>query len=157
MPPILAALPLIAAIGGLAGTGVGLGLELSNRPGSPSPTAATNAGVTAEQNNSAQQAEKAAISQQAPNVNAATSGLANPEYVEQIAQLLAGTAGQPGSTGAAKSAIAQAFGLPGGAVGPAPGVQGTSTSNFTPAGTTGNANAGSAPVNLSEFDTRFFG
>jgi hypothetical protein len=155
MPPLLAALPLIAAIGGLAGTGVGLGLELSNQPGSPAPTT-PNAGATAATNNANMQAEKAAISQQTPNVNAATSGLANPDYVAQIAQLLAGTAGNPGSQGAAQQSIAQAFGLPGGSGtgGTTPG-QGTSTSNFTPAGANPSPAAQNNPVNLSDFVTRF--
>jgi hypothetical protein len=155
MPPLLAALPLIAAIGGLAGTGVGLGLELSNRPGTPKATTA-DAGATAATNNANLQAEKAAISQQTPNVNAATSGLANPDYVASISQLLAGTAGNPGSTGAAQQAIAQAFGLPGGSGtgGTTPG-QATSTSNFTPAGANPNPAAQNQPTNLSEFVQRF--
>jgi hypothetical protein len=156
MPPLLAALPLIAAIGGLAGTGVGLGLELSNRPGTPKATTA-DAGATAATNNANLQAEKAAISQQTPNVNAATSGLANPDYVASIAQLLAGTAGNPGSSGAAQQAIAQAFGLPSpgsGTTGTTPG-QATSTSNFTPAGSNPSPAAQNGPVNLSDFVTRF--
>jgi len=154
MPPLLAALPLIAAIGGLAGTGVGLGLELSNQPGKTSAT--PNAGVTAATNNANLQAEKAAISSQTPNVDSATSGLANPDYVASISQLLAGTAGNPGSTGAAQQAIAQAFGLPGGSGtgGTTPG-QATSTSNFTPAGANPNPAAQNQPTNLSEFVQRF--
>jgi hypothetical protein len=157
MPPLLAILPAIAAIGSLAGTGVGLGLELSNSGGGGAKDTTTpNAGVTAATNNANLQAEKAAISSQTPNVNSATSGLANPDYVASIAQLLAGTAGNPGSSGAAKQAVAQAFGLPSGSgtAGTTPG-QATSTSNFTPAGANPNPNAEQAPANLSEFVQRF--
>ena len=154
MPPLLAILPAIAAIGSLAGTGVGLGLELSNQPGSPAPT--TNAGVTAATNNANVNAERAAVAQQTPNVTSATSGLTSPDYVAQIAQLLAGTAGNPGSSGAAQQAINQAFGLGGGTGGTTPpGVQGTSTSNLPTAGSNPAPGAQSAPINLSEFVSRF--
>ena len=150
MPPLLAALPIIAAIGSLAGTGVGLGLELSNRPGSPKPpsTTTTPAVQTPAEQSQQQAQQKALISQQTPNVLSATSGLANPAYVEQIASLLSGTAGQPGSTGAAQQAVGSAFGfnsLPG------------TPKSFTPSGGAGGSGGGTsgAPNNLSDFVNSF--
>ena len=145
-------LPALAAIVSIAATGTGLGLELSNQPSTPKATT-TPAGVSALQTQQTQNAERAAVSQQLPNLLASTSGLANPEYLQSMVQLLAGTAGQAGSTGAAKNAIAQAFGLPAGAL-PA-GTQGTSATNFTPAGTSSSPNPSAAPVNLSDFAERF--
>ena len=154
MPPLIAALPIIAAVAGLAGTGVGLGLELSNQPGSPKPVTPT--APTPAQNAVTQNQEKALIGQQLPNVLSQTSGLANPEYLAQMAQLLAGTAGSPGSTGAAQQAIAQAFGLPPGAFTGGGGA--TPASRFTPAGANPNTSAATdptTPVSLSEFVKSF--
>jgi len=153
MPPVIALLPTIAAIAGLAGTGVGLGLELSNQPGSPKPV--TPAAPTPAQNAATQLQQKALISQQVPNVISQTSGLANPEYAAEIAKLLSGTAGQPGSTGAAQQAIAAAFGLPPTAFG---GGGATPTAKFTPAGAAPNTSAAAdptSPVSLSEFVKQF--
>jgi len=151
-----ATLTLIATIASLAGTGTSLGLSLANQPSAPKAAPATP-GVTALQNAATVNAEKAAIGQQTPNVIGATSGLANPEYVAQISQLLAGTAGQPGSRGAASDAVAKAFGLPPGVIGGAtpPGRQASSTTNFKPAGVDANPNPGAAPTNLSDFLTTF--
>lgn len=144
-------IPLIAAIASLAATGTGLGLELANQPGSPKPTPPpTPAVINAQQNQ-----EKAAISQQAPNILAETSGLANPDYVAQLAQLLAGTGGQTGSEGAANKVASQLFGIsPGNVV--SPGSPAT-PSSFTPAGTgnTPNPAGANSPVNLSDFLQRF--
>ena len=147
MPPLVAALPVIAAVAGLAGTGVGLGLELSNQPGGATTPPPTPAVINQEQ-----QQEKAAISQQAPNILAQTSGLANPDYVAQLAQLLAGTGGQTGSQGAASQIASQLFGL-------SPGTPATpgAGSSFTPAGT-GTANnpaPANSQVQLSDFVNRF--
>jgi len=156
MPPaLIAILPTIAAITGIAGTGVGLGLELSNQPGSPKPASVTP--PTPAQQSATQQQEKALISQQAPNVLSQTSGLTNPDYVAQISQLLSGTAGQSGSSGAAQQAIAQAFGLPpsifSGTGGPTPAVSG-----FKPAGSGSNttgSNASTQPVALADFVNQY--
>lgn len=151
MPPLLALLPVIAGIDGLAATGIGLGETLSNQPGK-APATATPTGPTAAQQTATINAEKAAVSQQAPNVISDTSGLANPDYIKSITQLLAGTAGTTGSNGAATQAINSAFGLPGGG---SPGTQNTSTSNFTPAGVNPNPNAAAQPVQLSDFVNSF--
>lgn len=154
MPPLLAALPLIAAIGGLAGTGVGLGLDLSNQPGKPAPTPP----LTPAQIGTNQNQIKAAVSQEDPDILSSTSGLANPDYVAQISQLLAGTGGQTGSTGAARSAAAQAFGLPSGnsiAGAGSPGPPATpGAAPFVPAGQSPSADT-QTPVQLSDFINRF--
>lgn len=150
MPPVIAALPLIASIASLAGTGVGLGLELSNQPGNPKPPT-TSPAATALQNTTTQNAIKESVSQQTPDIIGATSGLANPEYIASIVQLLAGTAGTSGSRGAAGQAVASAFGLPG----LSPGTQGTSGSNFVPAGANQPNPAPGAPTNLSDFVSQF--
>jgi len=150
MPPVIAALPIIAAVAGLAGTGVGLGLELSNSGGGSSkPVPPTPAVI-----NQNQQAIKASIGQEAPNIISSTSGLANPDYVAQIAQLLAGTGGETGSTGAARQVAAQLFGLNADSVNPSGAA---STPSFTPAGTGQNPNSAesNSPVQLTDFINRF--
>ena len=127
---------IVAAIG--AGTTI---YGLTNQPSAPKVPAAPPAGVTALQNEQKQQAEKASIGQQVPNVLASTSGLANPEYVAQIAKVLAGETG-PGSSSAARSAVGAAFGLP----------------PFTPAGSGGGGTGSTSPTSLSDFaDTIFYG
>lgn len=146
----------IIGIIGLALSGATTGYSLANRPGTPKPASTVPPpGVTALQNTATQNAQKAAIGRETPNIIGETSGLANPEYVASIAQTLAGTAGQSGSSGAARDAIARAFGLPAGG-GTAPGTQNTATSNFVPAGT---GSSGEAPApgqtNLSDFVTQF--
>jgi hypothetical protein len=150
MPPIIAALPVIAAIAGIGAAGTGIGLELSNQPGAPKPTPPpTPAVIGADQNQI-----KAAVSQQDPNILSATSGLANPDYVAQISQLLAGTGGQTGSTGAARQAVNQVFGLNPSTITGGGGAP--SSPQFTPAGTgTTPASDPNAPTNLSEFLQRF--
>lgn len=145
---------LISLIASLGFGGTELGLNLANRPSAPKAPGPTP-GVTALQNTATQNAEKAAIGQQVPNILASTSGLANPEYTSQIAQLLAGTAGASGSSGAAKSAVAKAFGLPEDTTGSSGG-QATSTSNFKPAGVGGSPTGGAGePVALSDFVSQF--
>lgn len=140
----------IALVATLVGTSVGLGTtgyELSKgTPSTPKPQP-----PSAAQINTLQNQEKAAISQQAPNVLAQTGGLANPDYVAQISQLLAGTGGQTGSTGAARDVVSQLFGLSPGAV-----TGGAGGSNFAPAGSAPSASsAPSSETNLSDFVGRF--
>jgi hypothetical protein len=153
-----ATIALVSLISSLAIGGTELGLNIANKPGTPKPPGPPPQGVTALQNVATLNAERAAIGQQTPNVIGATSGLANPEYVAQISQLLAGTAGQSGSRGAAADAIAKAFGLPPGVIGggaPPPGRQASSTTNFKPAGVDANPNPSSTPTNLSDFLNSF--
>lgn len=137
---------IISLIAGLGSTGVELGLQQSNKPSTPAPvtTPTTPPPPTAAQNLATMNAEKAALNPQALNIEAATSGLANPDYVSQISQLLAGTANQSGSSGAASDVVKQLFGLGGG----------SSTPNFTPAGT-GGGGGSNAPINLSDFANEF--
>jgi len=95
MPWLIAILPTIAAISGLAGTGVGLGLELSNQPGStttPPPTQAQN-NQTAAQTKAAQEAS---VSSAFPTLQQQTGGSLSPEATVQLASLLTGNAGAPG-------------------------------------------------------------
>jgi hypothetical protein len=95
MPPLLALLPTIAAITGIAGTGVGLGLELSNQPGSPKPATPTPAQTTATADANKQN-QLAALTQQEPNIQAATGGSLSPDAWAQLASILSGQAGSPG-------------------------------------------------------------
>ena len=108
MPPLLAALPAIAAAVGIAGTGITTGLEVSGALGGgapPTPTAPTP--TTPNQQQLMQQ--KALVSQEAPNVVGQTSGLASPSYDSIIAQILAGVTGQPGANAAGAAATGQQF------------------------------------------------
>jgi hypothetical protein len=120
-------LALAGILAGLAGTGASIGETIANSgaPATPKPPVPTppNAQALAQQ--------KALVGQQEPNVVGATSGLASPSYDSLIAQILAGTLGQPGSTAAGASATGQ---------------------NFTPANSqaTNSAVQGS-PIQLSDF------
>lgn len=127
MPPLIALLPTLAAIGGLAGTGVSIGEAVANSGGPPKPVTP----VATPPNAQALAQQKALVGQQEPNVVGATSGLASPSYDSLIAQILAGTLGQPGSTAAGNAATGQ---------------------NFTPANSqaTNSAVQGS-PIQLSDF------
>lgn len=95
MPPVLALLPIIAAITGIAGTGVGLGLELSNQPGSPK-AATPSPADTAAAADKTKQSQIAALSQQTPNIQANTGGSLSPDAWAQLAAVLSGQAGTPG-------------------------------------------------------------
>jgi hypothetical protein len=140
--PFGSTLAIIASIASLAGTGITVGETLANQPGSPKPPPTTPAAETPAQQTATQNQQKALINQQLPNILSETSGLANPDYVKQIAQLLSGTAGQSGSSGAASSAVERAFGLP---------------ANFTPAGSPGSGANSAAPVSLSDFVNNYLG
>lgn len=133
MPVTLALAGLLA---GLAGTGASIGETIANSggggktatPTTPTPTP-PNAQALAQQ--------RALVSQQTPNVVGATSGLASPSYDSLIAQILAGTVGQPGSTAAGNAATGQ---------------------NFTPANAQAtNAAVQGQPIALSDFLNNFTG
>jgi hypothetical protein len=114
------------------------------------------------------QQQAGAIGQQEPNVIAQTSGFTNPEFVAQISNLLAGTAGQPGATSAANMAtnqtfglnpaVARAFGLNAPATTAMGGGGGAATTPFTPAGATANNPAllPNSPTALSDFVDSYF-
>lgn len=96
-------LALAGILAGLAGTGVSIGETIANSGGPPKPPGPTppSPQVLAQQ--------RALVAQQTPNVIGATSGLASPSYDSLIAQILAGTLGQPGSTAAGNAATGQNF------------------------------------------------
>jgi hypothetical protein len=145
--PFGTTLAIIASIAGLAGTGISVGETLANRPSAPKTppaTPATPATQTPAQQSQQLATERGIISQQLPNILSETSGLANPGYVEQVATLLSGQGGAPGSTGAAQQAVNSAFGfnqLPG------------TPKSFTPAGAGGSSgtNPVGADTGLSDF------
>src|SRR5579863_2807337 len=128
MPFLAGLLPLLAGVGSLAGTGLGIASAVENAgspaaPAAPAPTP-PNAQQLLEQ--------RAAGAQQEPNVISSTSGLASPEYSSLIAQILAGTLGQPGSTAAGNAATGQ---------------------NFTPANSQAtNSVVQGSPLQLSDFE-----
>jgi hypothetical protein len=81
-----------------------------------------------------QQAQKAAIGQQLPGLQAQVGGSVSPEYYLQMAQLGAGTTNQPGSAASAWDSVSQYFGLG------SPGLTtntGTSSGGLTAGATTG--------------------
>lgn len=109
MPFLVGIAPLLAALGGLAGAGVGIGEAVAGSgksatapvsPVSPPPTPPSA-------NNLLQQREQ--IAGQIPNVDAATSGAASPDYQSLIAQILSGTAGQSGANASGAAATGQQF------------------------------------------------
>ena len=155
MPALgLAILPaILAAAGGAVTAGESIYSAL-NKPSMPkAPT--TPPGLSAVQKEQTVNAERSSISNQLPNIVSSTSGLASPEYVATIAQLLSGTAGQYGSRGTADSLVRAAFGLPA-STGPATGGGASeTTAPFTPATAT-NANlTPSGDTGLSDFVRHF--
>jgi hypothetical protein len=130
--------PAIGAASALAGAGTSIGEAIANsggapKPGAPPPPTPPNA--------QAQQNLNARVGQQEPNVVGATSGLASPSYESLIAQILAGTFGQPGSTAAGNAAT-----------GFTTGTGQSLNQNFTPANSQPtNAAVQGQPINLSDF------
>lgn len=103
VPLLTAAAPVASAAASLGSLGLGIANAASGPPGIPTPPGPTP--PTPQQ--LAQQ--RALVQQQLPNVLGATSGLANPAYDSLIAQILAGTIGQPGSTASGNNAVGQNF------------------------------------------------
>jgi hypothetical protein len=100
--------PAIGAASALAGAGTSIGEAIANSGGPPTPATPTPPAPTPP-NAQALAQQRAAVAQQTPNVVGATSGLASPSYDALIAQILAGTIGQPGSAAAGASATGQNF------------------------------------------------
>ena len=120
----------IGAAASVAGAGTSIGEAIANSGGG-SPAAPTAPAPTTP---NAQQLlqQRQAVAQQEPNVISSTSGLASPEYSSLIAQILAGTLGQPGSTAAGNAATEQ---------------------NFTPANSQAtNSVVQGSPLQLSDFE-----
>lgn len=141
LAPIVAFLsanaPAIGAASAIAGAGTTIGEAIANSGGgAPTPTPAA-APTATPPNTQALAQQRALVSQQTPNVVGATSGLASPSYDSLIAQILAGTVGQPGSTAAGNAATGQ---------------------NFTPANAQAtNAAVQGQPIALSDFLNNFTG
>ena len=160
MPPLLAALPAIAAIAGIGAAGTTIGLDIANSggPSTPSPTTPlAPVGPTPAQQAQTTLQQKAAVGQQLPNIEGLTSGFANPDYYAQQGGVAAGTAGQPGGQGAAMLAVEQALGLPPGTL-TGGGTASATPKKFTPAGA-GGTNQGAfpnSPADLSDFVGTFF-
>jgi hypothetical protein len=98
----------LGTLGGLAGAGTTIGETIANSggPGTPAtPTTPTPIPPNPQQ----LLAQRAAVSQQLPNVLSQTSGLASPGYDSLIAQILAGVTGQPGANAAGAAATGQQF------------------------------------------------
>lgn len=91
MPPAIVG--LVAAIASLAGTGIGLGETLANQPGSPKPPSLADTTASADKT---KQSQIAALSQETPNIQAATGGSLSPDAWAQLAAILSGQAGNPG-------------------------------------------------------------
>lgn len=163
MPPLLAALPAIAAIAGIGAAGTTIGLDIANSGGgTPAPTATTSAAPTPAQLASTLAAQKAAVAQQLPTEEGLTSGFANPGYYAQQGGLAAGVAGQPGGAGASLQAVEQALGLPPGSLSGLGNLTGGGATAaiakpFKPVGS-GQTNAGAFPNDptaLSDFVRSF--
>lgn len=96
MPEVI---PIIATVIGAAGVGTSI-YSLTNQPSSspPKPTTPTPAQAqdTALKNRTMQEA---ALTQQAPGIQAATGGSLSPEAKIQMEELLAGLSGAPGIGG----------------------------------------------------------
>ena|SRR5689334_10589840 len=89
-------LAIAAAIAGLAASGVGIGETLANKPSAPKPPAPPTAADTAASANKTKEEQIAALSQQTPNIQAATGGSLSPDAWAQLAAILSGQAGSPG-------------------------------------------------------------
>lgn len=128
-------LPVVAAIAGLASSGVGIGEAIANSGGQQPTTPAAPTPKPPDAQALAQQ--RALVAQQYPNVVGATSGLASPSYDSLISQILAGVVGQPGASAAGAAA---------GGFQPGTG-QSFSVANSQPT----NAAVQGSPIQLSDF------
>jgi hypothetical protein len=108
MPFLAGLLPLLGSIGTLAGTGIGIGEAVAGGGGTPNPTAPTTPAPTPPNALQLLQ-QKALVSQQNPNEVAATSGLANPDFMALMDQIRAGVLGEPGATAAGNVATGKTF------------------------------------------------
>jgi hypothetical protein len=106
---LVALIPLIAGITGIAGTGIGLGETLANKPGTPSPVTPSPAATDASANQAAMN-QKALIGQQLPGLQEQTGGSLSPDTLIQLAQLVSGQAGTPGISGINADLIKQLSG-----------------------------------------------
>ncbi len=162
MPPLIAALPAIAAIASIGAAGTTIGLDIANAGGggAPKPAAAVPPpGPTSADQAAQQKQTQAAVAQQTPTIEGLTSGYANPGYYAQQGAVQAGVAGQPNADNSALRAVEQAFGLtPGSLAGGSAGGASSAAKPFTPAGV-GDPKQGAFPTgttDLSDFVNTFF-
>lgn len=141
MPPLLAALPAIASIAGLAGTGVGLAESIKSGDQSKDAAASQTSALQAQQQQAQQlatqqqnQQRQQLASQQAPNILSATSGLAVPDY------LLSALTSSAGPSPGLQSVLNSNFG--------------SGASQFQPAGLSGGSASATTPANLSDLTTQ---
>jgi hypothetical protein len=86
-------------VGAGAATSIGTSIySATNQPGAPKPVTPTPAQATADATKT-RTTQEAALSQQAPGIQAATGGSLSPEAKIQMEELLAGLAGAPGIGG----------------------------------------------------------
>lgn len=110
MPPLLAILPTIAAIAGIAGTGISLGETLSNLPGgTPTPAPPTQAQNDANAV-ATRKAQETSVSSAFPTLQAQTGGSLSPEATVQLATLLTNNAGAPGIGASTQDLISKLLG-----------------------------------------------
>lgn len=143
MPPLIAAIvPVLASIGGgsalagaatlagLAGTGITIGEQLANQPGSaPTPQIPTGPTTPGPQTQATNLAQKAAVASSLPNLQSLTGGSLSPEYASQWAGLNTGLSGNPQAAGNIQATINQLFGF-----GASPGGPTGGFSTMTPSG-----------------------
>jgi len=152
-----AALPAIAAIVSIVGTGTGLGLELANQPGGPPKTTTTPQPLTPTQ----QSGIKGAVANAVPDIQTQLGGSVSPDYYLQNSELLSGVGNAPGVSGTVQSVINQAFG--GGGTPSATGITtganpGPSTANvFQPAGITSSPGSDFVTTGVSDLWNKVFG
>ena len=104
MPPLIALLPTLAAIGGLAGAGVSIGEAVAGSGGAKAPTTPTAPAPTPPNPQDLLQ-KKQLLGQADSNTQAQTGGTAGDFYRLINDQLQAGTLGQAGSQGAANQTV----------------------------------------------------
>lgn len=96
---------VIAALIGAAATATEVGVQLSGagQPSQPKPQAAPPSGPTAQQ-------VSAAVAPQALSIESATGGSVSPDYLSQIAPVLAGVGGQPNTNKGVQQVLQQILG-----------------------------------------------
>lgn len=141
MPFLAPLIPIITAVAAAGSAAVGID-ELVNQPSAPKvPTGPQP--VTPQ----ASGAIKGAVSQEAPDITAATGGSVSPAYTLALSQLFGGTSNTPGAGGSAQGVINQLFGLGGGGTGGGSGTPltnpGSGVADFQPAGLGNGGSTGS--------------
>ena len=139
--------PLLAGIGGgsalagavtlgsLATTGIGIGEQLANQPGSSKPSPTSTAPVA--QSDATNQAQTATAAQQLPTLQSLTGSSLSPEYFSQWAGIQTGLGNNPQAAGNIQGAINSYFGLGAPTQGGSGGL--TAATGTSPSSPTGNS------------------